>query len=89
MSESELRERSLFADKSETKEEMVEQTPEDEIADLKMDVQILLEERDELQRRVEELEETNTWRIVALVALSAVYACIMIAVVDVKNNPEL
>jgi len=89
MSDSELRERSLFADKSETKEEMVEQTPEDEIADLKMDVQILLEERDELQRRVEELEETNTWRLVAIVALSAFYACVMIAVVDVKNNPEL
>lgn len=90
MSTPELRERSLFADKSETKEEeMVEQTPEDEIADLQMDVQILLEEREELQRRVEELEETNTWRLVALVALSAFYACVMIAVVDVKNNPEL
>jgi hypothetical protein len=89
MSDSELRKRSLFTDIEETEEDMVEQTPEDEIADLKMDVQILLEERDELQRRVEELEETNTWRIVALVALSAVYACIMIAVVDVKNNPEL
>jgi hypothetical protein len=85
MSESELRERSLFADR----EEMVEQTPEDEIADLQMDVQILLEEREELQRRVDELEETNTWRLVAIVALSAFYACVMIAVVDVKNNPEL
>lgn len=90
MSDSELRERSLFADKSETKEEeMVEQTPEDEIADLQMDVQILLEEREELQRRVEELEETNTWRLIAIVALSSLYACVMIAVIDVKNNPEL
>jgi hypothetical protein len=93
MSESELRERSLFADKAEptqeAPEEMVEQTPEDEIADLQMDVQILLEERDELKKRVEELEESNMWRLLGIVGISMIYACIMIAVVDVKNNPEL
>ena len=90
MSESELRERSLFADKAEPQEEeMVEQTPEDEIADLQMDVQILLEERDELKKRVEELEESNMWRLLGIVGISMIYACIMIAVVDVKNNPEL
>jgi hypothetical protein len=91
MSESELRERSLFADREEApqEEEMVEQTPEDEIADLQMDVQILLEERDELKRRVDELEESNMWRLLGIVGISMIYACIMIAVVDVKNNPEL
>ena len=85
MSDSELPERSLFAER----EEMVEQTLEDQVADLEMDVQILVEERDELKKRVEELEESNTWKLLGMIGLSAIYACIMIAVVDVKNNPEL
>lgn len=88
MSDSELRKRSLFADREETEEEG-EETLEDEVADLKMDVQILLEERDELKQRVDELEESNMWKLLGMIAMSAIYACIIIAVVDVKNNPEL
>ena len=82
MSEIELPERSLFA---KVEEPEVEE-PLNEDQEMILD---LLDERDQLRARIQELEDSNTWKLLAMIGMSALYACIMIAVVDIQNNPEL
>lgn len=90
MSESTLPERSLFAEVQEpVVDEHVDDTEEpmaDEDREMILD---LLDQRDRLRERIDELEEANMWKLLAMLAMSTLYVCIMIAVVDVKNNPEL
>ena len=86
MSETDLPDRSLFAkvEDSEAEVEPEEMNSEDEEMILN-----LLDKCDELQHKIDELEESNMWKMLAILAISTLYTCVMIAVLDVKNNPEL
>jgi hypothetical protein len=83
MSESKLPERTLFA---EVEKPEIDGPEHNEDQEMILD---LLDERDELKKRIEELEESNMWKMLAMVAMSTIYTCILLAVIDVKNNPEL
>jgi hypothetical protein len=82
MTDFDLHERSLFA----RVEEPITDREYNEDQEMILD---LLDERDRLRERIEELEESNMWKMLAIVAMSTIYTCILLAVVDVKNNPEL
>ena len=90
MSETDLPDRSLFA-KVEDSETEVESEVEPEEMNSEDEEMILnlLDKCDELQHKIDELEESNMWKMLAILAISTLYTCVMIAVLDVKNNPEL
>ena len=81
--ESKLPERSLFA---EVEEPEIDDSEYNEDQETILD---LLDERDRLRKRIDELEEENMLKMLIMLALSTLYACLTIALVDVKNNPEL
>lgn len=80
--ESKLPERSLFAEVEEPEAEEDYNEDQEMILDL-------LDERDRLRKKIDDLEESNMLKMLMMLAMSTLYVCIMIAVVDVKNNPEL
>ena len=81
--ESKLPERSLFA---EVEEPEIDDSEYNEDQETILD---LLDERDRLRKKIDDLEESNMLKMLMMLAMSTLYVCIMIAVVDVKNNPEL
>jgi hypothetical protein len=83
MTNSELPERSLFAEVEKTE---VDEPDYNEDQEMILD---LLDERDQLREKIDELEESNMWKMLMILAITTIYTCILIAVVDVKNNPEL
>ena len=80
--ESKLPERSLFAEVEEPEAEEEYNEDQETILDL-------LDERDRLRKKIDDLEEENMLKMLMMLAMSTLYACILIAVLDVKNNPEL
>jgi len=71
-------------------------TEVDLIHELEDDIVTLVEERDELQARVKELEaevatlrEDHAFKTMSMVAMTVLYACVLLAIKDVANNPEL
>ena len=71
-------------------------TEVDLIHELEDDIVTLVEERDELQARVKELEaevaslrEDHAFKTTSMVAMTILYACILLAIKDISNNPEL
>ena len=81
--ESKLPERSLFA---EAEEAEIDEPENNEDQEMILD---LLDERDRLRKKIDDLEEENMLKMLMMLAMSTLYACILIAVLDVKNNPEL
>ena len=68
----------------------------DLVHELEDDIVTLVEERDELQERVKELEadvaslhEDQALKTMSMVAMTVLYICILLAVTDITNNPEL
>ena len=80
--ESKLPERSLFTEVEEPEVEEEYNEDQEMILDL-------LDERDRLRKKIDDLEESNMLKMLMMLAMSTLYACILIAVLDVKNNPEL
>jgi len=71
-------------------------TDVDLIHELEDDIVTLVEERDELRARIKKLEaevetlhESNGMKSLTMIAMSVLYVCILLAVTDVANNPEL
>jgi ABC-type phosphate transport system auxiliary subunit len=68
----------------------------DLVHELEDDIIALVEEREELKERVADLEaqvrsleQTNDLKSLTMLAMSVLYVCILLAVTDVANNPEL
>jgi Mg2+ and Co2+ transporter CorA len=68
----------------------------DLIHELEDDIVTLVEEREELKERVADLEaqvrsleQNNDLKTITMVAMSVLYVCILLAVTDIANNPEL
>lgn len=64
--------------------------------ELEDDIIALVDEREELKERVAELEaqvrtaeQNNDLKTITMVAMSVLYICILLAVTDIANNPEL
>ena len=89
MSETDLPDRSLFAKVEPEPEAESEVEPEEMNSEDEEMILNLLDKCDELQHKIDELEESNMWKMLAILAISTLYTCVMIAVLDVKNNPEL
>jgi len=83
MTDSELRERSLFATIDDPIAQQEEHTEDDEM------IVNLMNKCDRLQTTIDELKETNMMQMLILLAVTTIYTCILVAVLDVKNNPEL